>query len=143
MANILVDSDKNLINLLSKIEEHTEIGLDTEFIRESTYRPILALMQIALPNNEIYIIDPVKITKKNIINKFLMNPKIIKIIHSSKQDLEALYSYTQVFPVNIFDTQIAAMVCGFGDQVAYETLVNQIVDKRIDKSSRFTDRTNV
>ena len=103
MANILVDSDKNLINLLSKIEEHTEIGLDTEFIRESTYRPILALMQIALPNNEIYIIDPVKITKKNIINKFLTNPKIIKIIHSSKQDLEALYSYTQVFPVNIFD----------------------------------------
>ena len=66
MANILVDSDKNLINLLSKIEEYTEIALDTEFIRESTYRPILALMQIALPNNEIYIIDPVKITKRDI-----------------------------------------------------------------------------
>ena len=135
MANILVDSDKNLINLLSKIEEHTEIGLDTEFIRESTYRPILALMQIALPNNEIYIIDPVKITKKNIINKFLTNPKIIKIIHSSKQDLEALYSYTQVFPVNIFDTQIAFNFLSEKSNVAYSALVKIICDVDIKEGS--------
>lgn len=135
MANILVDSDKNLINLLSKIEEHTEIGLDTEFIRESTYRPILALMQIALPNNEIYIIDPVKITKKNIINKFLTNPKIIKIIHSSKQDLEALYSYTQVFPVNIFDTQIAFNFLSEKSNVAYSALVKTVCDVDIKEGS--------
>ena len=135
MANILVDSDKNLINLLSKIEEYTEIGLDTEFIRESTYRPILALIQIALPNNEIYIIDPVKITKRDIINKFLTNPKIIKIIHSSKQDLEALYSYTQAFPVNIFDTQIAFNFLSEKSNVAYSALVKIICDVDIKEGS--------
>ena len=135
MANFLVDSDKNLINLLSKIEEYTEIGLDTEFIRESTYRPILALMQIALPNNEIYIIDPVKITKRDIINKFLTNPKIIKIIHSSKQDLEALYSYTQAFPVNIFDTQIAFNFLSEKSNVAYSALVKSVCDVDIKEGS--------
>ena len=135
MANILVDSDKNLINLLSKIKEHTEIGLDTEFIRESTYRPILALMQIALPNNEIYIIDPVKITKRDILNKFLTNPKIIKIIHSSKQDLEALYSYTQVFPANIFDTQIAFNFLSEKSNVAYSALVKIVCDEDIKAGS--------
>ena len=135
MANILVDSDKNLINLLSKIEEYTEIGLDTEFIRESTYRPILALIQIALPNNEIYIIDPVKITKRDIINKFLTNPKIIKIIHSSKQDLEALYSYTQAFPVNIFDTQIAFNFLSEKSNVAYSALVKIVCDVDIKEGS--------
>ena len=135
MANFLVDSDKNLINLLSKIEEYTEIALDTEFIRESTYRPILALMQIALPNNEIYIIDPVKITKRDIINKFLTNPKIIKIIHSSKQDLEALYSYTQAFPVNIFDTQIAFNFLSEKSNVAYSALVKIVCDVDIKEGS--------
>ena len=135
MANILVDSDKNLINLLSKIEEYTEIALDTEFIRESTYRPILALMQIALPNNEIYIIDPVKITKRDIINKFLTNPKIIKIIHSSKQDLEALYSYTQAFPVNIFDTQITFNFLSEKSNVAYSALVKIVCDVDIKEGS--------
>ena len=62
MANILIDSDKKLNNLLLKLEECSEIGLDTEFIRESTYRPILALVQISLPDGEIYLIDPQKIT---------------------------------------------------------------------------------
>ena len=61
MTNILIDSDKKLHNLLSKIEDCKEIGLDTEFIRESTYRPILALIQISLANGEIYLIDPQKI----------------------------------------------------------------------------------
>ena len=60
MTNILIDSDKKLRNLLSKIEDCNEIGLDTEFIRESTYRPILALIQISLANEEIYLIDPQK-----------------------------------------------------------------------------------
>ena len=64
MTIILVDSDKKLNNLLSKIEEFSQIGLDTEFIRESTYRPILALIQISLPNDEIYLIDPIKIEDK-------------------------------------------------------------------------------
>ena len=69
----------------------------------------------------------------------LANESVVKVFHSGRQDLEIFTNRTGVLPKPIFDTQIAAMVCGFGDQVAYETLVNQIVDKRIDKSSRFTD----
>ena len=69
MTNILIDSDKKLHNLLSKIEDCKEIGLDTEFIRESTYRPILALIQISLANEEIYLIDPQKIKDISGISK--------------------------------------------------------------------------
>ena len=107
MTIILVDSDKKLNNLLSKIEEFSQIGLDTEFIRESTYRPILALIQISLPNDEIYLIDPKEIKDKSGLSKMLSDGRIMKIIHSAKQDLEALYSYTDNFLCNIFDTQIA------------------------------------
>ena len=107
MTNILIDSDKKLHNLLSKIEDCKEIGLDTEFIRESTYRPILALIQISLANEEIYLIDPQKIKDISGISKITSDPKIIKIIHSAKQDLEALYSHLGSFPKNVFDTQNA------------------------------------
>ena len=97
MATILIDSDKKLNKLLSKLEECREIGLDTEFIRESTYRPILALIQISLPNGEIYLIDPQKIIDIQAIINIITNPNILKIIHSAKQDLEALYSFTGFF----------------------------------------------
>ena len=74
MTNILIDSDKKLHNLLSKIEDCKEIGLDTEFIRESTYRPILALIQISLANDEIYLIDPQKIRDISGISKITSDP---------------------------------------------------------------------
>ena len=80
MTNFLVDSDKKLLNLSSKLHDTTEIGLDTEFIRESTYRPILALIQISLPNGEIYLIDPLSIKKKELIADFISNPMIMKVI---------------------------------------------------------------
>ena len=98
MTNILIDSDKKLHNLLSKIEDCKEIGLDTEFIRESTYRPILALIQISLANEEIYLIDPQGIKDISGISKITSDPKIIKIIHSAKQDLEACLLYTSPSP---------------------------------------------
>ncbi len=135
MTNILIDSDKKLKNLLSKIEEFSEIGLDTEFIRESTYRPILALIQISLPNGEIYIIDPQKIERKSIINKILINRDTTKIIHSAKQDLEALYSYTESYPVNIFDTQIAFNFLYERSNVAYSVLVKNICNVDVKEGS--------
>ena len=99
MTIILVDSDKKLNSLLSQIEEFSQIGLDTEFIRESTYRPILVPIQISLPNDEIYLIDPKEIKDKSGLSKMLSDGRIMKIIHSAKQDLEALYSYTDNFCV--------------------------------------------
>tara|TARA_B100000035_G_scaffold294761_1_gene285291 strand:- start:7387 stop:8439 length:1053 start_codon:yes stop_codon:yes gene_type:complete len=139
MANILIDSDKKLNNLLSKLGECKEIGLDTEFIRESTYRPILALVQISLPNGEIYLIDPTKIKNVDAIINIISDQNIMKIIHSAKQDLEALYSYTGIFPVNIFDTQIAFNFLSEKSSIGYSALVKNICDVNIKEGSWRTD----
>ncbi len=135
MINILIDSDKKLGNLLEKISNCKEIGLDTEFIRESTYRPILALIQISLPNDEIYLIDPQEIANKHALGKMFSDSKIIKIIHSAKQDLEAIYSYTKYFPSNIFDTQIASNFLSEKSNIAYSTLVKNICNIDIKEGS--------
>jgi ribonuclease D len=126
MTNFLVDSDKKLSILSSKLHDITEIGLDTEFIRESTYRPILALIQISLPNGEIYLIDPQSINRRELIVDIINNNNLLKIIHSSKQDIEALYSYTETYPLNIFDTQIASNFLYEKSNVGYSSLVKTI-----------------
>ena len=112
-------------------------------MRDKTYYAKLCLIQLAYPEkgkDSFALIDPLaeKISLQSFFD-LLANESVIKVFHSGRQDLEIFFIKTGVLPKPIFDTQIAAMVCGFGDQVAYETLVNHIVEKRIDKSSRFTD----
>ncbi|MDC3075731.1 ribonuclease D [Paracoccaceae bacterium] len=119
------------------------VTIDTEFMRDKTYYAKLCLIQLAYPDkgeDSFTLIDPLaeKISLKPFF-ELLAKESVIKVFHSGRQDLEIFFNKTGVLPKPIFDTQIAAMVCGFGDQVAYDTLVNQIVEKKIDKSSRFTD----
>jgi ribonuclease D len=135
MTNFLVDSDKKLLNLASKLKDVNEIGLDTEFIRESTYRPILALIQVSLPNGEIYLIDPIAIHRRDLISNIISSSNLTKIIHSSKQDIEALYSYTNTYPVNIFDTQIASNFISENSNVGYSTLVKNLCECDIKEGS--------
>ena len=135
MTNFLVDSDKKLQNLASKLNDVSEIGLDTEFIRESTYRPILALIQVSLPNGEIYLIDPIVINRRDLISNIICSYNLTKIIHSSKQDIEALYSYTNTYPVNIFDTQIASNFVYENSNVGYSTLVKILCECDIKEGS--------
>jgi len=135
MTNFLVDSDKKLTNLSSKLQDVSEIGLDTEFIRESTYRPILALIQISLPNKEIYLIDPLSIKKRDMIVQIMNNRNLTKIIHSSKQDLEALYNYMGNYPNNIFDTQIACNFISDKSNLGYSSLVKNLFDIEIKEGS--------
>ncbi len=135
MTNFLVDSDKKLLNLASKLKDVYQIGLDTEFIRESTYRPILALVQISLPNGEIYLIDPVTIHRRDLIGNIISSSELIKIIHSSKQDIEALYNYTNTYPANIFDTQIASNFVYENSNAGYSTLVKNLCDCDIKEGS--------
>ena len=106
MPNFLVNTDKNLKNIIIEIKSSSIIGLDTEFIRESTYFPKLALLQISTNNNN-YCIDVISIKDKNLLTNILLDNQIIKVIHSSKQDLEAIFNYYKCYPQNIFDTQIA------------------------------------
>ena len=119
------------------------ITIDTEFLRERTYFAKLCLVQLAIPGDEnenAIIVD----TLANDLDlsplyEIFRNQNIVKVFHAARQDLEIFYFASGVFPYPLFDTQIAAMVCGFGDQVAYETLVKQIAKQTLDKSSRFTD----
>ena len=117
--------------------------IDTEFIRDKSYYAKLCLIQVAFPGNgktDSTIIDPFE--SNLILDPFydlLQKKSVIKVFHAARQDLEIFFTTAGVLPDPLFDTQIAAMVCGFGDQVAYETLVNKILNKHLDKSSRFTD----
>lgn len=115
------------------------IAIDTEFMRESTYWPILCLVQIAGPE-EAAAIDPLA-PGIDLAPLFalLADKNVLKVFHSARQDVEIFVKLTGAVPTPIFDTQIAAMVCGFGDSVGYETLVTKLAGARIDKSSRFTD----
>ena len=115
------------------------ITVDTEFMRERTYWPRLCLVQVAGPN-EAVAIDPLAegIDLQPLL-ELSMAPETVKVFHAARQDLEIFQQLMGWLPKPIFDTQVAAMVCGFGDQVGYETLVARLTRKRLDKGSRFTD----
>lgn len=134
-----IANTSDLENLCKDLNKNDFITIDTEFFRETTYYPKLCLIQIATKEYSA-IIDPLS---PNIdlshLNKILQNENIVKVFHSAKQDLEILYNLYGELPKNIFDTQIAASFCNFGDYVSYESLVLDIVDKQIDKSHRISN----
>ena len=115
---------------------------DTEFLRERTYYSKLCLIQLALPGSEgeAVLVDPLAsgLSLEPLYDLF-RHEATVKVFHAARQDLEIFFVEGNVFPVPLFDTQVAAMVCGFGDQVGYETLVRKIAKEGLDKTSRFTD----
>ncbi|MBL8697390.1 MAG: ribonuclease D [Alphaproteobacteria bacterium] len=115
------------------------ITVDTEFMRERTFWPQLCLIQVAGPD-EAYAIDPLApgIDLKPLLD-LLYDPQLLKVFHAARQDLEIFFHMTGAVPHPLFDTQVAAMVCGYGDAASYETLAAQLAKARIDKSARFTD----
>ncbi|TAN51645.1 MAG: ribonuclease D [Rhodospirillales bacterium] len=115
------------------------VTVDTEFIREKTFWPQLCLVQMAGPKTAA-IIDPLAPgIDLAPLAELLANPKLLKVFHAARQDVEIFLHLFGVVPVPIFDTQVAAMVCGFGESVGYETLAAKLAKARIDKSLRFTD----
>ena len=116
------------------------LALDTEFLRDQTYYPKLCLIQVAAPGGSKAIIDPLApgIDLAPFYD-LLKRPDIVKVLHAARQDIEIFYLQGGVLPDPLFDTQIAAMVCGFGDAASYETLARKIAHVEIDKSARFTD----
>ena len=125
--------------LAAELERGPYVAIDTEFMRDQTYWPKLCLIQAAGPGVEA-IIDP--LAKDIDLKPFygLMAAKsVIKVFHAARQDIEIFHHQGDVIPDPFFDTQIAAMVCGFGEQAGYETLVKKIAKADLDKTSRFTD----
>ena len=115
------------------------VAVDTEFMRERTYWPILCLAQVTGPD-ETVAIDPLApgLDLAPLLD-LMADPAVLKVFHAARQDLEIFHQLSDKVPHPVFDTQIAAMVCGFGDAVSYETLVRRLAGAGLDKASRFTD----
>lgn len=137
LTPILTSSElKALCDRLSTAEFVT---VDTEFLRETTYWPMVCLIQIA-STEEAALIDPLAdgIDMQPLFD-LMANEKIVKVFHAARQDIEIFYHIGKVIPLPLFDSQVAASVCGFGDSASYESLVARIVGAKVDKGARFTD----
>jgi ribonuclease D len=135
----IVTETAELKALSAELERGPYVAIDTEFMRDQTYWPKLCLIQAAGPGVEA-IIDPlaegIDLTP---FHRLLAAKSVIKVFHAARQDVEIFHHQGGVIPNPLFDTQIAAMVCGFGDSASYETLVRKLAKADIDKSARFTD----
>ncbi|MGQ2906627.1 MAG: ribonuclease D [Aliihoeflea sp.] len=135
----LIQDQAELEAVVAQLEQSSFVTVDTEFIRETTFWPILCLIQMAAPGVTA-LVDPLS---KNIdlapFFRLMANEKVIKVFHAARQDIEIVFHLGDMIPHPVFDTQVAAMVCGFGDSVSYDQLVQRITGTRLDKSSRFTD----
>ena len=135
----LITTTELLYRLCDSLASETFITVDTEFMRELTYWPDLCLIQVA-GETVNGLIDPLApgIDLKPFF-ELMNNPNVLKVFHAARQDIEIMVHRAGIVPHPVFDTQIAAMVCGFGDQVGYEAIVRKLAKAQIDKSSRFTD----
>jgi len=135
----MIETTAALEEACAKLAQSDFITIDTEFLRETTFWPELCLIQMASPDLEV-LVDP--LAKGLDLKPFfalMANPAVTKVFHAARQDIEIVYHLGNLVPHPIFDTQVAAMVCGFGDSVSYDQLVSRIKGVQIDKSSRFTD----
>ena len=136
---MMITTTEKLTEVCNRFSQLPFVTLDTEFIREKTYWPVLCLIQIA-STDEAYCIDPladgIDLTP---LFDLLQNENVIKVFHAARQDLEIFYHLTSAIPTPLFDTQVAAMVCGFGESASYQQLVQDLTNTAIDKSMRYTD----
>lgn len=136
----LITTTDTLREICTQLAEQPFVTVDTEFMRETTYYPKLCLVQLAAPDGTAVLIDPLApgIDLQPFIG-LMADERVVKVFHSARQDLEIIWLIGGLLPHPFFDTQVAAMVCGYGDSVSYEQLVNDVAKAKIDKSSRFTD----
>ena len=139
----VITDTETLAAFCARCAEHPYVTVDTEFLRERTYWPQLCLAQVAYPGGDdcAALIDPIAGPDMDLGPLFdlMRNTSVVKVFHAARQDLEIFWKLGDLIPEPLFDTQVAAMVCGYGDQVGYETLVRKICKEGLDKSSRFTD----
>jgi ribonuclease D len=138
-----ITTTEDLAAFCAAAKEHPYVTIDTEFLRERTYWSKLCLIQMALPgkNGDAVLVDPIEGSQMSMepLYDLFRHKATVKVFHAARQDLEIFFVEGNVFPDPLFDTQVAAMVCGFGEQVGYETLVKKIAKENLDKTSRFTD----
>ncbi len=135
----LIKTTAELDAAVQEMSKSEFVTVDTEFIRETTFWPELCLIQMATRNTSA-LVDPLaKGIDLEPFFRLMADENILKVFHAARQDIEIVVNLGDLIPHPVFDTQVAAMVCGFGDSVAYDQLVQKVTGVRIDKSSRFTD----
>ena len=135
----LITTQDELDAVVRELARSEFVTVDTEFIRETTFWPVLCLIQMAAPGITA-LIDPLSpgLDLKPFFD-LMRNENVTKVFHAARQDIEIIVHLGDLVPHPVFDTQVAAMVCGFGDSVSYDQLVQKVTGARLDKSSRFTD----
>jgi len=135
----LIATTQDLAQACNRLGQRDFVAVDTEFIREQTFWPKLCLIQLAGPDDEL-LVDPLHPgIDLEPFYRLMANERVVKVFHAARQDVEIVWKQAGLIPLPIFDTQVAAMVCGFGDSVSYVNLVKQVTGRDLDKSSRFTD----
>jgi ribonuclease D len=137
------------MHLITRTEELAEacvrlgstpfVAVDTEFMREQSFWPKLCLIQMAAEGTDVLVDSQAPDLDLTPFFDLMVNEKVVKVFHSARQDVEIVHHLARVIPHPIFDTQVAAMVCGFGEAVSYSMLVKRLLNLNLDKTSRFTD----
>lgn len=135
----LITSTDDLSKACSELAVHDFVAVDTEFMRESTFWPELCLIQLAAPGVELMVDPMAPGLDLKPFWALMADERIVKVFHAARQDIEIVYTEAGHVPKPVFDTQVAAMVCGFGESISYVNLVKRITGADLDKSSRFTD----
>src|SRR6185437_2028514 len=137
----LIATTAELADVCSRMAGHPFITVDTEFLRESTYYPLLCVAQMASPDEAVVIDALAKDIDLAPFFELMTNERVIKVFHAARQDIEIVWHMAGKIPHPIFDSQVAAMVLGYGDSISYDQLVQRITGDTLDKSHRFTDWT--
>jgi len=135
----LITTTSELAAVCSRLARHPVITVDTEFLRETTYYPLLCVVQMASPEEAVVVDTLAEGIDLKPFFDLMVDEAVLKVFHAARQDIEIVWHRTGIVPHPIFDTQVAAMVLGYGDSIAYDQLVERITGHRPDKTHRFTD----
>ena len=135
----MIETTAALADACKELAKSEFVTIDTEFLRETTFWPQLCLVQMASPTLEVLVDPMAKGIDLTPLFELMADANVVKVFHAARQDIEIIHHLGGLIPHPIFDTQVAAMVCGFGDSISYDQLVQKTKNIQIDKSSRFTD----
>ena len=135
----LITTTQDLAETCDRLARHPYITVDTEFLRETTYYPLLCVAQVASADEAVVIDAIAEGLDLKPFYELMANERVLKVFHAARQDIEIVWHEAGLIPHPIFDTQVAAMVLGYGDSISYDQLVNRITGDTLDKSHRFTD----
>lgn len=135
----IIEKDSDLVHVCEQLQPHPVLAVDTEFIRDKTYYPVLCLIQLAASEELVYCIDPLSVSDLTPLKQVLYNPDTCLVFHAARQDLEIFFHSWQALPQNIFDTQVAAGLLGLGEQIGYANLVKHYLGISLNKGHSRTD----